>query len=287
MKSQVAILVWSVVAVLPSGSLLAQEKADASKKEKPPFSTRFFDRPIDFWDRGLGWAEESSLEARAEKVKDEKPPKKPAPSEWGQVVKLPDGTMSYHELPAPLVGVLENPTPENIRAYYDWRMEKAGKVLRAAQLMKEYRDQALGPSDRAADAADLARALPASLPQGGAPGLPPPAPRAPDAGKRTPFTVTYFHRKNCPHCDTEDQILAQWLRGKPEGRLEVVEFGEKPELWRALGIRGTPSLAIQDPETKKTAFLEGVSSVPVLDRALSQCRRRDDEAVTVKGEKEK
>ena len=98
--------------------------------------------------------------------------------------------------------------------------------------------------------------------------------------------MTYFHRKNCPHCDTEDQILGQWLRGKPEGRLEVVEFGEKPELWRALGIRGTPSLAIQDPETKKTAFLEGVSGAPALERALAQCRGKDALAQTAKGDKD-
>ncbi|HVR87201.1 MAG TPA: thioredoxin family protein, partial [Planctomycetota bacterium] len=218
-----------------------------------------------------------------EKGKDDKPTKKMAGSEWGQVVKLPDGTLSYHELPELLVQVLENPTPENIRAYFDWRMEKAGKVLRAAQLMKEYRESVTGTTERSANPAALVRAVSSGEAPGGSPTPPRAAPSAQQGRKSTPFTVTYFHRKNCPHCDTEDQILTEWLRDKPEGRLDVVEFGMMPELWRALKIRGTPSLLLEDPATKRRVFLEGVSGVQALDQAIEECHRTEAGNGTAKG----
>src|SRR5579863_5502515 len=134
MNARAATLV-SVLLAFPTGrDLGAQEKAEVAKTEQPVRSTRFFDRPVDYWGRGLGYDDAARSESGHETSPEEKPGKKATVSEWGQVVKLPDGTLSYHELPGPLVQVLEHPTPENIRAYFQWRMERAGKVLRAAEL---------------------------------------------------------------------------------------------------------------------------------------------------------
>jgi hypothetical protein len=283
-RTNFGVLVSAALALAGQMELSAQERLDGPRKDKSSVTTRFFERPIDFWDRGLTLGDEPSADPRQEKGKDEKPAKKSAGSEWGQVVKLPDGTVTYHELPGPLVQVLENPTPENIRAYFDWRMEKAGKVLRAAQLMKEYRESMLGSTERAANPHDPAGRESSREAPVGPPTLPALAPHAEEARKSTPFTVTYFHRKNCPHCDTEDQILGEWLQDKPEGRLDVVEFGMRPELWQALKIRGTPSLLLEDPETKKRVFLEGVNRVQALDQALGECRRTEERNGPAKGD---
>jgi len=287
-KTWAAAIVSVMLAFSAGSDLGAQEKAEEAKKGKPAAPARFFDRPIDYWGRGLGWGEEPGTDSRRDNRPDEKQTKKAPGSDWGQVVKLPDGTLSYHELPGPLVQVLENPTPDSIRAYFEWRMERAGKVLRAAQLMKEYRAQALGTTPDAATPRESAGAAPPGEPAAPAPAVLPAAPaRQLDGRKAAPFIVTYFHKKHCPHCDTEDAILTEWLAGKPEGRLEVIEFGMKPELWRAIGVRGTPSLLLEDGGTKKSVFLEGVSRADVLDRALAECRRAEPRETTAKGEQGK
>jgi hypothetical protein len=99
--------------------------------------------------------------------------------------------------------------------------------------------------------------------------------------------VTYFHKKHCPHCDSQDVILAEWLKDKPEGKLEVVEFGMMPELWQATQVRGTPTLLIQDSATRQTVILEGLSRAEALDRKLSECRAKDSRDTAVKGKGQK
>jgi hypothetical protein len=243
------------------GTGLAQ---DAPAEKSPRRPTRFFDRPIDYWQSGAVFGEELG--------KDPKVPRKPEaagpPSDWGQVVKLPDGTLAYQELPKPLVRILEDPSRENIRAYFEWRMSRARKVLRAAELMKEYKGaeapvaQAGVEEPRAADRSTKPD-KPAALPE--------PSVAAPAAS--SDFKVTYFHKQGCPHCDSQDAVLSEWLQARPQGRLEVVEFGTRPELWRAYQVRGTPSVVVEDAKSKKAVFLEGLSRAEALDRALDECRR--------------
>jgi hypothetical protein len=86
-------------------------------------SWRFFETGIDLWGKPQG-----SVSARA----------------WGDTLRLPDGTVAFRELPRELVRVLESPTRENVRAYLEWRLERARKILRAAELVREYRSSTAG-----------------------------------------------------------------------------------------------------------------------------------------------
>lgn len=267
--------------------LHAQEGPASSPSEKPAESVRrFFDRPIDFWQRGLGFEKEGRADSTGAQDADRKPAAKSQASEWGQVVKLPDGSLTFHELPHQLVEVLENPSPEKIRAYFEWRLERTQKILRAAELMKEYRNSALGKTGdhdpRAAEHSPGPVAVP-ELPSRDPVGT---ASAAPAAAK-SPFRVTYFHKQGCPHCDHQDLILAEWLKDKSEGKMRVVEFGANPDLWRTYQVRGTPSLLIEDLTSKKTVFLEGLARPEALDRALLEGRLGESRDAKVNGESNK
>jgi hypothetical protein len=273
---------WAAAAAFFGSELVAQEGDAQAKKEKPVLVRRFFDRPIDYWGRGLDFEDESKGAEKDPKRTPGGSAQKAQPTEWGQVVKLPDGTLSYHDLPRPLVDVLENPSPENIRAYFAFRMSKTQKILRAAELMKEYRASVMG---QAGDSAAPAPQAPPEVPKAAGRPEEKPSPPAPPKQPRNqaPFSVTYFHKQHCPHCDSQDVILAEWLRDKPEAKLEVIEFGMQPELWRAYQVRGTPTLLIEDAGTKRTVFLEGLQRAEALDRKLGECRSKGREEAAVKG----
>ncbi|HLY73471.1 MAG TPA: thioredoxin family protein [Planctomycetota bacterium] len=245
--------------------LEAQEQASVQAKESPPPVRRFFDRPIDYWQHGMSYEDEkkSVMSPAANKPG---PVPKQNPSEWGQLVKQADGTMAYHELPRPLIEVLEDPSPEKIRAYFEWKLARTQKILRAAEAMKDYKAaQSEGPPPAA---------MPAAAPPAGvAPAEPAPARKAASPAQvaspgKVSFTVTYFHRSGCPHCDTQDAILGRWLKDKPEAKLIVVDFGEKPELWQRFRVRGTPSLVLEAGGSSNPVFLEGVSQESELGQAL-------------------
>lgn len=254
-----------LLAFLP-GRLGAQEAPAGAPKDGPPPVRRFFERPIDYWQHGLIY-EDDKKPASPAGGSPVQPgaPTKPAPSDWGQLVKQPDGTMTVHELPRPLIEVLEDPTPEKIRAYFEWKLARTEKILRAAEAMKEYKASlAEGPGPAVAVQAPAAVATaPFEAAQAKRSSSSPAAPPG-----RIPFTVTYFHRSGCPHCDTQDAILGRWLKDKPEAKLVVVDFGEKPELWQKFQVRGTPSLVIEARGSDRPVFLEGVSQESELGQAL-------------------
>jgi hypothetical protein len=218
---------------------------------------RFFGEPMDFWQRGL------SFEPRKpEKVGPSSPEKagSEAETEWGQVVRLPDGSMSYRELPKPLVQVLEDPNPENIRRYFEWRLSRAGKILRAAEAIREFR----GESQEKESQGSPMKGAPVGRP----PDVVPAEPPAPPATKG--FTLLYFHREGCVHCQTQDAVFAQWLKKRPDVILEKIEYGMRPDLWAEYKVRGTPSIAIVPPGAKRGRFLEGLAREVVLDLAISE-----------------
>lgn len=262
-----------VVAALALNVLGSVQAQDAPAAEKPQTCTpRFFDRPIDYWQRGIAYSEAKTADHGKESRGNEKSDPSSASSEWGQAIRLPDGTMAYQDLPKLLVRVLEEPTPDNIRAYFEWRMSRAQKILRAAELMKEYRSSS---APKLPTIAEEARSIPdlREPPEV----IAPPEPRTAAAPPATPdakrgFVVTYFHKQGCPHCDTQDRILAEWLKENPEGRLDAVEFGTRTELWKAYRVRGTPSLVVQDSQSKKAVFLEGLSRSDSLNAALRASR---------------
>lgn len=247
-----------------AGPLGAQEQASIQAKESPPPIRRFFERPIDYWQHGLSYEDEKKP-ATSPTAKPSTLPKQ-NPSDWGQLVKQSDGTMAYHELPRQLIEVLEDPSPEKIRAYFEWKLARTQKILRAAEAMKEYKaSQSGGPAPAPMSAAALpVAAVPAD------PGTPRKvsSPTQVASPGKVPFTVTYFHRGGCPHCDTQDAILGRWLKDKPEAKLIVLDFGEKPELWQRFRVRGTPSLVLEAGGSDNPVFLEGVSQESELGQAL-------------------
>ncbi len=263
------VLLAMMVSIRLAVDVVGQEMEVKTPREPSPAPHRFFDRPIDYWQRGLGYEE-----PRGEKREDLKTARPPAPSDWGQMVKQPDGTLAFHDLPRPLIEVLEDPSPEKVRAYFLWKLTRTQKILRAAEAMKQFRgtlpelQETNSDPDSGGDPGqpDRTSAIKAPEVKVG------PPPVLPTGASPPPFTVTYFHKEGCHHCDTEDGILAAWLKNKPEAKLEVIDFGAKPELWRQYRVRGTPSLVIKDGITQKTVFLEGLSKEPALDQALAECR---------------
>jgi hypothetical protein len=268
LRPSCALLILALWTFVLDAGVWAQEKTEADQKDAPRPARRFFDRPIDYWQLGLAFPEEKKPAPTNAGPGRPGAPGNPPPSDWGQVIKQPDGSLAFHELPRPLVDVLEDPSPEKIRAYLDWKMTRAQKILRAAQAMKEFKSSQAGGSGEE----------PLPLAAGGLPkkalGAPlaSAAPQAQPAKElaRTPFTVTYFHRSGCPHCDSQDLVLKGWLADKPEGKLIVVDFGDQPELWQKYRVRGTPSLAIEAKGSGRPVFLEGLSHEGELTQALRE-----------------
>ena len=270
-----------------TGQLRAQEVVGAEAGAKTaPAGPRFFQNPIDYWQRGVSYEERDQQERKSASPPSGKVPLTVKRSDWGQVVTLPDGTLAYHELPKPLVAVLEDPSPDHIRAYFEWRLARTQKILRAAELMKEFRASESAKAGGGEPAPPLPPAVKepehALHPSG-----PTPAPAPSAASLGGPFTVKYFHKQGCPHCDSQDVILAEWLRANPGGKLEVVEFGSNAELWRTFQVRGTPSLAIEFREGRKAVFLEGLSRSEALDRALAEVRLGAGSEAFGEGDKKK
>lgn len=235
----------------------AQDEAAARKEPPSKPSFRFFEKPVDLWQTGRGTREGNRTRG------DSQTQSKPPAGDWGQVVRTPSGDLVLRELPEPLVAVLEDPSPENIRAFFEWRLGKARKILKAAQKIKEFRpamprEAEMEEKGRPAKPVPTPPAEMPSLPKGGVPGGSSPKPGV---------QVTYFHKTGCPPCDAQDGILKEWLKDKPRAGLDIVEFGTQSELWREHQVRGTPSLLIRDPGTGRTAFLEGLSDRRKLDEA--------------------
>ena len=273
MKTPRKLAVAALVAFLAARSATAQERDPAPTKDPAPLPPRFFSRPIDYWQQG--WILESPPSGPAPAAAPPSPaPRsapKPDPSDWGQRIRQADGTFTVQELPRPLVQVLEDPSPDNVRAYFEWKQARTRKILRAAEALKTFRASGLPPAE--ADLPPDQAQRPNALPEPGHVPERTPPPVASVVGKTPTFTVLYFHRKGCSHCDQEDQVLRNWLADKPEGTLSTLEFGEEPERWREFRVRGTPSLVLQSRWPGRSIFLEGLHSGAELDRALAESAR--------------
>jgi hypothetical protein len=267
-------------------SALAQENDLAPKGDAALPIHRFFSRPVDYWQQGLTFEADKKPGPKESRHETARSPRPVGPSDWSQVVRQPDGTLAYRELPRPLVQVLEDPSPENIRAYFEWKLARTEKILRAAQAIKEYRGALPLPAGDSSDAPPPEAPSPNAGKLSQAPAKAEPSSTSrPMGGAKMPFTVTYFHRAGCSHCDHQDEVLAGWLKYRPEGKLEVVEFGARPELWRRFGVRGTPSLVIEDPVSHGSVFLEGLAQRAQLEQGLAQARLGLPEKMSGKDQK--
>jgi hypothetical protein len=203
-------------------------------------------RPIDFW--GTGAAAD---------------PGKPPPGQglelgpgriilretvWAQPIRTPDGNWMLYVPPKPILDFLENPTEETGKAYLAWKSEQAEKLGRAMSLLARLKEA--GPG----------------APKGED------APEASDPGQKAaprPGTLIYFKKPSCPHCVSQDAVLALWLPKHPDLRLQVVLPDEQPELWKAYAVRGTPTLVLRSG-VGKGEVLVGLQSDAQLEAAISR-----------------
>ncbi|HXX94708.1 MAG TPA: thioredoxin family protein [Planctomycetota bacterium] len=235
--------------------LQAQEGDASSREGRSRSPSRFFDRPIDFWRADAGEKERSALPPGG--LPDAKSPPGESSTAPGRVPGA-----EARELAPAFARVIEDPSPENIRAYLGERLRRIERILQAAERIREYQAQQLP---------DLKSAPPGRIDRERPPSAPPPVP--PEPVPAPGITLSYFHREDCPPCGIQDRILAAWLPRHPEVRLRRFEFGTHPELWRASGIRGTPSLVVWAEGSERPLLLEGLSPAERLDRALGECRR--------------
>jgi hypothetical protein len=264
---------WSgILAAVLAGSFGLRAMAQEGREEAPK-AHRFFESPVDFWQKGIRIAQEAERGGGAEKGRAEGAPASSGVSnDWSFAVKLPDGKTGYQTLPDRLVQVLEDPSPEKVRAYFEWRLERAAKILRAAEAIKtyrqEFRDPVVGEDARSPEpeqpmASDLVRGS---------------SKKEEENPSGSQVRLIYFHRKECPPCEKQNSVLSPWLGLHPEVELQVVEFGEHPKLWAKHRIRGTPTIVVEDGKGGDPVVLEGFSDEKRLDAGLAASRaasRRD------------
>ena len=272
---------WAgILATLLASSFGLRAMAQETVKETSK-AHRFFDSPVDFWRRGIKLApKETPQGEKGHAGQPERPAPGGDPSDWGFSVKLPSGQTAYQTLPERLVQVLEDPTPEKVQAYFEWRLKRTAKILRAAEAIKEYRQELLGPPARD-------EASPPSPERPDQVGAPTPLSAKPPQGRSSSsIRLTYFHKKDCPHCDTQDVVLIKWLGRHPDAELQVIEFGERPELWQKHRIRGTPTIVVEDRTGGRPLVLEGLADEKRLDAALAGPRSEPGKGESASMEKE-
>jgi hypothetical protein len=255
------LLLWAAQSP-PEGSAPPGSQAEADS------GNRFFRMTIDFWKTG---PRKETPAPRSELA-----PERARETIWAEPIRQPDGSYSLYVPPKPVLAFLENPTPESLKGYLDWKRARAEKLRRAMELLEDYRakEEALklekdGNAKTVPDAAgteppSVIRAAPANV-DAAKPATPPGVP------PRAPILVTYFHGKGCPHCTKQDRILAEWLARHPEASVRVLELGESPELWLRHRVRGTPSLLFGEGDDG--VLLEGLSEAARLDQALLELER--------------
>jgi hypothetical protein len=199
--------------------------------------------PIDFWGKGLS-AEKPKVETLVSEVGPAKIQIRE--SVWAQPVQTPDGSWMLYVPPKPVLDFLENPTEGTAKAYLAWKGEQAEKLARAMALLGQVKAANTNPAK--------VEVVPAEAgPEG-------------DQAARS-VTLVYFKKPSCPHCISQDQVLTQWLPRHPEIRTEPVLPGERPELWKAYGVRGTPTLVLRS-EAGKEEVLVGMTPQPQLEAAI-------------------
>ena len=225
---------------LPRETATAQE----GPAEKPGNEAgRYFARPLDLWKAGLsfGPAPQPSIEAD------------PLPSRvalresvWAQPIRTPDGTWMIYVPPKQVLDFLESPSEETAKSYLHWKQVQAEKLKKAMELLAQVKDPAAaGP---AAEAASPTAAAEIS-----------------STSRDRPYRITYFKRPSCPHCVSQDVVLAEWLKRRPAGTLNIVTPGDRPELWKSYSVRGTPTLVVEVPSRNRKEILVGLQSADALD----------------------
>jgi hypothetical protein len=206
---------------------------------------RYFSKPVDFWKSGASLAPAHRAHEASE----------PAPERvavrdnvWAQPVRTADGSWMIYVPPRQVLDFLESPTEETARAYLTWKAGQTEKLRKAMVLLAKIKDS--GPPEAANASSDENRA-------------------AMPAPQDLRFKITYFKKPSCPHCVSQDGVLSGWLERRTLGQLDVVQPGERPELWKAYQVRGTPTLVLEVEDQSRKAVLVGLQSAQALEAALA------------------
>ena len=226
----------------------AQEVAPDPKgqiaKEGPG---RYFSVPVDFWKAGITLKSPPQLLPATP----ETAPTRVAIREsvWAQPIRTPDGNWMVYVPPKQVLDFLETPSEESARAYLAWKAEQTEKLRHAMLLLAKMKDASASPSPQEAPGGKAAaKAAPPDF----------------------PFRVTYFKKPSCPHCVSQDAILAEWLTRRSAGKLEVVLPGDRPELWKTYQVRGTPTLVLEAEARGRKEVLVGLQSDEALEATLAR-----------------
>ena len=71
------------------------------------------------------------------KLQAQAPQEEREPFDWREPSLTADGKASYYTPPAPMLNLLENPTPDNAKAYLDWQKQKVEKIMKAQEVIDQ------------------------------------------------------------------------------------------------------------------------------------------------------
>ena len=57
--------------------------------------------------------------------------------DWNEPMIGADGRVSQYTPPAPMLALLENPTPKNAKAYLGWQKQRVQKILKAQEMIDQ------------------------------------------------------------------------------------------------------------------------------------------------------
>jgi hypothetical protein len=237
-----------IIGALVLGVLVGSPETGSAQEgtAEPPKEAggRYFTKPVDFWRTGTDRPLKPSFTGTSESA-----PSRMAVREnvWAQPIRTPDGSWMIYVPPKQVLDFLESPTEETARAYLAWKAEQTAKLREAMVLL-----------------AKLKTATGESLE---APGGKAPIKAAPSD---TSFRITYFKKPSCPHCVSQDGVLSEWLARRPQGKLDVVLPGDRPELWMTYQVRGTPTLVLEAATPIRKEVLVGFHSEAALEESLAK-----------------
>ena len=237
------LLVLVGLLILSSGPASAQERQGENPRND---SARFFRKPVDLWNAGLPIVQRPSSPST-----EEAQPSRVAIREnvWAQPIRTPDGSWMIYVPPKQVLDFLESPSEGTAKAYLGWKRDQTEKLKKAMELLARLKDSE-GPATVGENASD--------------------ATKPPGAPSGFPFRMTYFKKPACPHCISQDEVLAGWLKLRSQGKLEILLPGEREELWKAFDVRGTPTLVLEGGSPPRKVVLVGLQTEAALEAMLGR-----------------
>lgn len=230
------------------GAVQPSTAQDATKDPGKAARGRYFTKSVDFWNTGLNLSlpthTEEPTAAGAGRIAIRE-------SVWAQPIRTPDGNWMVYVPPKQVLDFLESPSEDTAKAYLAWKAEQTAKLQKAMTLLATLK---AAPEEDNAQSTPSMKAAPPEF----------------------AFRITYFKKPSCPHCVSQDAILAEWLRERHTGKLDVLLPGQRSELWKAYGVRGTPTLLLQAEDQEE--ILAGLQSSQALEAALARLSHRVSES---------